>query len=433
VAEPRRPDPGWAPAAARPDLSRPLRFCLLTTFYPPESFGGDAIFVRQLAHELAARGHEVDVVHHPDAYWAVAGRPFGGGAPRARPAEPPGVRVHALSAGAGALEPLLMHQTGRPVLLARRLRELLGRGFDVVHFHNASLVGAPEVLGWGGGALTLYTTHEAWLVCPTHVLFKYGRRPCEKPTCAACSIAHGRPPQPWRATGRLARGLAHVDAFLAPSASIARLHRERGLELPFVHLPSFVPDRGEPPAAAPRADARPSFLFAGRLERAKGPQTLLELFARLPEADLVVAGAGALEGELRRAAPPNVRLVGRLEEAELVAAYRAARAVVVPSLCHEVFPLVALEALREATPVAVARHGALPELIAESGAGVVYDDADGLLAVLRRWIAEPAEAARLGERGRAAWRERWAPGRHLDRYLELVRSLLAGRAERRAT
>ena len=57
-------------------MTRALRFCMLATFYPPLSFGGDAIQIERLAVALAERGHEVDgvgarvaelVVRHADA------------------------------------------------------------------------------------------------------------------------------------------------------------------------------------------------------------------------------------------------------------------------------------------------------------------------------------------------------------------------------
>ena len=38
-------------------MKRPLRFCLVTTFYPPFNFGGDGIDVERLARALTARGH----------------------------------------------------------------------------------------------------------------------------------------------------------------------------------------------------------------------------------------------------------------------------------------------------------------------------------------------------------------------------------------
>ena len=40
---------------------RPLRFCMITTFFPPHNFGGDGIFVQRLSHELARRGKYVEV------------------------------------------------------------------------------------------------------------------------------------------------------------------------------------------------------------------------------------------------------------------------------------------------------------------------------------------------------------------------------------
>jgi hypothetical protein len=45
-----------------------LRFCSLTTFYPPFNFGGDGIDVQRTARALAARGHHVTVIHDVDAY-----------------------------------------------------------------------------------------------------------------------------------------------------------------------------------------------------------------------------------------------------------------------------------------------------------------------------------------------------------------------------
>ena len=44
-------------------MKRPLRFVLVTTFYPPFSFGGDAIHVQSLAGALVRAGHRVDVIH----------------------------------------------------------------------------------------------------------------------------------------------------------------------------------------------------------------------------------------------------------------------------------------------------------------------------------------------------------------------------------
>lgn len=48
-----------------------MRFCMITTFYPPYSFGGDAVFVQAISRLLAERGHRVDVIHCMDSYRAL--------------------------------------------------------------------------------------------------------------------------------------------------------------------------------------------------------------------------------------------------------------------------------------------------------------------------------------------------------------------------
>ena len=145
-------------------MSGRLRLCMVTTFYPPFNFGGDGITVQRLANALAERGHEVEIVHCVDAFSLL--RP-GGIRPEGRYEDHPSIVHHPLRSRAGRLSPLLTQQTGAPVLKRPTLRRLLVDGrFDVVHFHNASLIGLTALAY--GTAVKLYTTHEHWLVCPTH-------------------------------------------------------------------------------------------------------------------------------------------------------------------------------------------------------------------------------------------------------------------------
>ena len=78
--------------------------------------------------------------------------------------------VHELRSGFGALSPLLTQQTGRPMLKHRALKQILSRNFDVIHFHNISLIGGPAVLGLSNAPVTLYSLHEHWLLCPNRNL-----------------------------------------------------------------------------------------------------------------------------------------------------------------------------------------------------------------------------------------------------------------------
>jgi glycosyltransferase involved in cell wall biosynthesis len=205
---------------------------MITTFYPPYSFGGDATHTYRLTNALAKRGHDVEVIHCADAYRALAGRE-----PAHVMPNHPNVRVHTLRSGMGLLSPLATQQAGYPFFKAKAIRTILAsRRFDIIHFHNISLVGGPGILKYGRG-IKLYTTHEHWLVCPMHVLWKYNKELCTAKSCFRCTLSYRRPPQWWRYTDLLQRSIKHIDLFLSPSRFTLEKHRELGLDIPIVHVP----------------------------------------------------------------------------------------------------------------------------------------------------------------------------------------------------
>ena len=398
-------------------MSRSLRFCLVTTFYPPYHFGGDAVFVHRLAGALASRGHSVDVVHSIDAYRLARAEPQSGFPDVA------GVRRIPLASGWPTLAALASHQLGSPGPYRGVLREVLDGGrYDVIHFHNISLVGGPEVLTYGD-AVKLYTAHEYWLVCPTHVLFRFDHRACDDKRCLECTLRARRPPQLWRATGALSRSLAAIDRLLIPSRFALARHRADGIRAPMQDFPSFVPV----PATLPeRVEATRDFLFAGRLERLKGLQDVIPLFRALPAARLRIAGTGAFEPELRRIAAgiPNVEFLGQVHPARVAELYRTSRATVVPSLCYEVFPLAPVEAMAQGVPVLGRRIGALTEVIEDSGGGLLFDTPAACLEALRRLQDDAAAACAMGVAGRQHALAHWTESAHLDRYFPLIDRLL---------
>lgn len=393
---------------------------MLTTFFGTHSFGGDAAFVDRLARALARHGHEVHVIHCRDAFEASRGdqspRPY---------QPPPGVVIHPLESPLGMVSPLGTHQTGLPVLKAGAIRRIV-RAIrpDVVHFHNLSLIGGPGLLGLPvPGAVKLMTVHEHWLVCPMHVLWRYDDRVCESRACVRCSLRSGRPPQLWRLTPLLERSLRHLDALICPSESTRREHQRRGISARMTRLPYFLPhDYTGLPSAPTPAHARPYVAAAGRLEKIKGFQDAIAAMRRLPGLDLRIAGSGQYEPELRAQAEglDNVIFEGRLDAAQVAALFRGARAVVVPSLVYETFGYVVLEAFAERCPVIVRDLGALPELVAESRGGLVFDSDEGLAAALGCLAGDEPLRRRLGENGHDAWQRLWSEAGHLDRYFALI-------------
>ncbi len=408
---------------------RPLRFCMMTTFYPPYNFGGDGIVVERLATELADRGHHVEVIHCVDAFLAL--KPDG----HVVEAPPPARRnlvVHSLKSRAGILSPILTHQTGRPMLKGPAIKRILKAGqFDVVHFHNMSLIG-PTAVHYTN-AIRLYTPHEHWLVCPLTVLWKFNRAPCTEKNCVACTLHAGRPPQLWRYTGLLKRVMPRFDAVVTPSRFTWDKHLEMGL--PPVkrveYLPHFL--RLPPPASTSSPWPRPYFLYVGRLETMKGVQVVIEAFRHIAHSDLLICGQGTHEAELRELAKglPHVFFLGRRTHDELQVLYANAVATLVPSIGYEVFGVVILEALAQRTPVIVHDLGALQEVVRDLGGGLLYRDMAGLLAAIEtlRWQPELRKA--IGETGYRGVTEAAAPDSHVRRYLSLIGRLATARGDQR--
>lgn len=400
---------------------RPLNFLHLTTFYPPYSFGGDAMYIYRLSHALGEAGHKVDVIHEVDAYHLK------------HPADPeidftghPNVSRFGLRSRYGLLSPVITHQTGKPHLLRYQIQGILNqKSYDVIQYHNISLLG-PGILAAvprNENFLKLYMTHEHWLVCPTHVLWKYNRRACDKPDCLPCTILAKRPPQIWRYTGQLERMSQNVDRFLSPSRFTAQMHADRGFSKPVEYLPYFIhqvdQDWKKP---GPVPNPLPYFLFVGRLEKIKGLHTLIDLWNQVKDFDLLIAGTGTEEKQLRSKAAGNqqVKFLGPLPQSELGNLYYHARATIVPSLTYETFGIIIVESFARKTPVIVRNLGALPEVVNESKGGFIFQDDKQLLEAINQLGHSLSLRNELGEYGYSAFLKYWSKDAHMKLYFDLL-------------
>jgi glycosyltransferase involved in cell wall biosynthesis len=412
----------------------PMNFLHLTTFYPPYSFGGDAMYIYRLAHALGDEGHHVDIVHDVDAYYLQ------------HPAEPeihlpehPNVHRHELRSTFGALSPFLTHQTGQPILKMDVISRLMKqRSYMVIHFHNISLLG-PGILAIeqpesrifpDRRPVKLYTTHEHWLICPNHVLWKYNQRACEKAECLPCVLRAKRPPQLWRYTGMLKKLGRHVDRYLSPSQFTARMHAERGFPYPVDHLPYFIP-----PADEDWRDPKPSpfpfpyCLFVGRLETIKGVHHLVDQWNDISGCDLVIVGSGTQEQVLKARSKdnPHIHFTGSLPQNELGRYYYHAVATLVPSLTYETFGVIIVESFARKTPVIVRDLGALPEIIKESKGGYIFKTDSELFEAVNNLRRNPGERQELGERGYQAFRRKWSREAHMPQYYAIIEEIRSQR------
>jgi glycosyltransferase involved in cell wall biosynthesis len=223
--------------------------------------------------------------------------------------------------------------------------------------------------------------------------------------------------------------LKYIDHFISPSRFTKKKHHELGLDIPILHIPYFLPKKEIPDGLSPKENQsttdQPYFLFVGRLEKIKGVQNLIPIFQQRPQYTLLIAGTGEYESSLRQlvGSTPNIRFLGRLDHSQLVDLYRSATAVIVPSICYEVFGIIIIESFATRTPVIVNNLGALPEVVQDSGGGFIYNNSEELLGRMDALVNTPNLRDELGAKGHEAYLKFWTEDYHLDVYFDLIHSL----------
>lgn len=307
---------------------------------------------------------------------------------------------------------------------------------DVVHAHNTFPLVSPGMFAAvrAEGVATVQTLHNFRLTCAGALLMRDGH-PCE--TCvtgsAYAAVRHGCYRGSKVGTFAVARMIDRhrrigtwtrdVDAFvvLTPFARgrfvAAGLPPER-----IVVKPNGLPDPG-----SPSEESRKNILFAGRLSREKGVETLKAAAAQLGQG-IDVAGEGPLRESLEGA--ENLNLLGTLPGAEVQARMARAAALVVPSLWYEGLPMVVAEAYAAGTPVIASRIGALADLVEDGVTGLLVTPGDpaDLARAMARILADPAAARRMGQAARAAYLRDWTEEATTASLLAIYRRACAARA-----
>jgi len=150
--------------------------------------------------------------------------------------------------------------------------------------------------------------------------------------------------------------------------------------------------------------------YIGTLLSHKGVHVLIRAFHQLraAEATLRIYGfpvpGDPYIDDLHRLVDQDqrIQLMGRYEHQDLPAILSGVDVVVIPSLWHETFSIVAREALLSGTPVVASRVGALPEVIEAGVNGILFPSGDvaALRDALCRLSEEPALLARLRDGAR---------------------------------
>ena len=399
VAQRARAGDRFASEGARPHL-------LFTMFGWTEE-GGGTLLPRQIAKNLVRRGYRVSVVYTP--IQELPGKP----GYHLERSQDEGVDLYALYN-----RPAVFYDTqnpGREVddpvvrrLMAELLEELQP---DLVHYHSFATfsMGIAETVE-RAGIPSLYTSHNYWPICPRMYLITKDLERCDGPSsdgrkCAACL---GYPEQVDGYARRLEQGQEmlgrRVDRHLAVS------HRVRELFVSNGHDPRRIRVLHQQPETVDllweevgllrpcgMEHSRPLRVgYFGSLAEHKGAHVFINALQRFDPTQIEahVFGAGSAAYTQVLAHLDHKRMVqfhGQYEAAQLPDLLKQVDLVVIPSICDDCAPLVAVEALAARCPVIGSRLGGLPDFIDDGINGMLFEpgDASDLANAMEKFLVRP--------------------------------------------
>ena len=405
-----------------------MKIVLASPHFPPRFIGGVETFVKRLADGFLRLGDQPTVI----AVEAIDGPT---GAPRIDVDSAFGYPVYRVS--------LDLTKSGRPLAfhygdpqVDQAIGDILtGVNPDIVHLHSGYLLG----VGWlararAGGATTLLSLHDYWILCPRMTLTHPDGRICSGPESAAkCAWCLATERRRYRmldtvtggAVGRTVARLASAPAvsrMMGPTSNVAAvLERQRAQRTHVSNVDAMVSPsrftRDQAIAAGfpgerirvirsgvvsniSRRSAQSvgpvrRFGFLGQVAPHKGVHVLIDAVRRLEGAPLTLTIHGDLtrstdyvaDLRARAAGDGRITFAGAYTTDDLDAVFAGLDIVVVPSTWYENAPFVILEAQRAGLPLVASRLGGMKELIA--------DERDGLLAIAGDAADLASQLARL--------------------------------------
>jgi glycosyltransferase involved in cell wall biosynthesis len=386
-----------------------LRILHVVHQYSPEFTGGTEIYTQTLASAQVGNGHQVNVFY----------RSFQAGRSAGHRVEND---IGVWWAGDQQIGPArrFLATLRDPALVDAFKQTLQQTAPELVHIQH--MMGLPldllDIIEQRGVPYVV-TLHDYWWVCANaQLLTNYSHKICDGPAlcanCARCALARIGAPALWPAIPGLAAALARrrqllgrvlhrASGLIAPSRFVKDWYAAHGFPAERI---SVVPHGIDVPAQQPRRSRRTDdpvrFAVIGGLAWQKGLHVALEAFRQVQApAELWIAGdesaAPEYTRQLRAQAPAGVRFLGSLTHGQVWETLGQIDVLLVPSLWHETFSLIAHEALAAGIPVVVSNAGALTEAVRDGVNGVLVPpgEVDAWRRALERLAGDPGRIAGL--------------------------------------
>jgi glycogen(starch) synthase len=343
-----------------------------------------------------------------------------------------------------------MDDSRLPFAVVRRpgLRKLIDqiRSADVLHVAGPAIL--PLTIGWILRKPTVIEHHGYQSICANGLLI-YGPDHSVCPghfmaarysKCVRCNSGI----EGW---GKSLRGLllTFLRRWLAKKVTLnvsPSSHNARRIELPHTQIIHHgVPEPRIPVFTTFENQQAPSICFAyiGRLATEKGLPVLLRACRQLSRAGLnfhlKIVGDGPERSVLEKTAQEfglktNTEFVGPVTPAAMPELLASVAAVIMPSVCEDVAPLVAIEQMMQGRLLIASDIGGLGETVDGVGLKFPAGDDGALAECMRRVIENPGFAAQMGEKAKQHAVKLFTEERMVADHVRLYKEILESQASR---
>ncbi len=271
----------------------------------------------------------------------------------------------------------------------RELTSLVAaKKIDIVHVHNVFPMITPRIyriLKKKTKVKIVQTLHNYRFVCPNGLLFRDGHicYECENGKFAGCiknrcfksslifSTLYAYLISKYNRDFR-----TKIDCYISLNNFVKTLLTDAGFDPGKI----VVKDNALPDCVVEsvKNTDKDYFLFMGRITAEKGIRFLTEYFMEHPELNLVVAGTGPILDELKQISHSHVNITfsGFADGTKKDELLNGAKALIVPSLWYENYPMTVVEAMRNGTPVIASDIGGLSSIITDGYDGFLFKAGD---------------------------------------------------------
>lgn len=340
------------------------KILFINSLYHPYKVGGAEISVQILAEELVSQGNEVVVITLAEQTETKVIN---------------GVKIYYLEIenlyfpatyNANILQKAVWHglDSYNPFYKRKITQIIRDERPDLVHTHNISgfSVNIWDVIKDRFDLPIIHTLRDYYLLCPRGRMYENEKR-CHS-QCRVCSVL----------SVPKKKKSSKVDYVTGISSYVLNRHIQNGY-FPKVLGTKVIPNPVDINSISPTENARYYkegeivLGFLGRLEPAKGIESLLERISSTSSIQLLVGGKGEenyITQLKRKFECNNVRFLGFVNPGEF---FKKIDYLVVPSLWEEPFGRVVIEAYAAGVPVIGSKRGGITDLVDDQKTGWLFE------------------------------------------------------------